>query len=501
MNILSATQIREADAFTIKNEPISSVDLMERAATKCFSWLEKKYHKDDSFVIFCGVGNNGGDGLVIARLLKKAGYQVDVFVVEFSKKYSADFQVNLDRLKELALVPVFLTEANHSFSIKEKSIVIDAIFGSGLARPVVGFIAQIISQINNNEIVAIDIPSGLYGDDNRANDGEKVKAKYTLTFQVPKLATMFPSNFDYVGEWMVLDIGLNNEFIAQQDTKYYALSDEDASLMLQKRPKYAHKGSYGHALLVAGSKGKMGAAVLASRACLKTGVGLLTTHVPKIGLPILQTVVPEAMGSESEGEEFITDLPKLSKYNVIGVGPGIGLEKQTQNILKLLIQNAKTPLVLDADALNILSENKTWLSFLPSDSILTPHPKEFERLVGKWTSDEERLELQQNFSLKHNVYLVLKGANTSITTPLGNTFFNTTGNPGMATGGSGDVLTGIITSLLAQGYHPQEAAVLGVYLHGLAGDVAKENNTEYAMIASDIIESLPLAFGWLQKAV
>ncbi len=501
MNILSATQIREADAFTIKNEPISSVDLMERAATKCFSWLEKKYHKDDSFVIFCGVGNNGGDGLVIARLLKKAGYQVEVFVVEFSKKYSADFQVNLDRLKELALVPVFLTEANHSFSIKEKSIVIDAIFGSGLARPVVGFIAQIISQINNNEIVAIDIPSGLYGDDNRANDGEKVKAKYTLTFQVPKLATMFPSNFDYVGEWMVLDIGLNNEFIAQQDTKYYALSDEDASLMLQKRPKYAHKGSYGHALLVAGSKGKMGAAVLASRACLKTGVGLLTTHVPKIGLPILQTVVPEAMGSESEGEEFITDLPKLSKYNVIGVGPGIGLEKQTQNILKLLIQNAKTPLVLDADALNILSENKTWLSFLPSDSILTPHPKEFERLVGKWTSDEERLELQQNFSLKHNVYLVLKGANTSITTPLGNTFFNTTGNPGMATGGSGDVLTGIITSLLAQGYHPQEAAVLGVYLHGLAGDVAKENNTEYAMIASDIIESLPLAFGWLQKAV
>ncbi|MCB0410064.1 MAG: NAD(P)H-hydrate dehydratase, partial [Flavobacteriales bacterium] len=214
-----------------------------------------------------------------------------------------------------------------------------------------------------------------------------------------------------------------------------------------------------------------------------------------------QTVVPEAMGSESEGEEFITDLPDLSKYNVIGVGPGIGLEKQTQNILKLLIQNAQTPLVLDADALNILSENKTWLSFLPSDSILTPHPKEFERLVGKWSSDEERLELQQNFSLKHNVYLVLKGANTSITTPLGNVFFNTTGNPGMATGGSGDVLTGIVTSLLAQGYHPQEAAVLGVYLHGLAGDVAKENNTEYAMIASDIIESLPLAFGWLQKAV
>lgn len=501
MNILSATQIREADAFTIKNEPISSVDLMERAATKCFDWLEKKYHKDDSFAIFCGVGNNGGDGLVIARLLKKAGYQVEVFVVEFTKKYSADFQVNLDRLKELALVPVFLTEANHSFSIKEKSIVIDAIFGSGLARPISGFIVQIISQINQNEIVAIDIPSGLYCDDNRGNDGEKVKSKYTLTFQVPKLAMMFPSNFDYVGEWMVLDIGLNNEFIDQQDTKYYALSDEDASLMLQKRPKYAHKGSYGHALLVAGSKGKMGAAVLASRACLKTGVGLLTTHVPKIGLPILQTVVPEAMGSESEGEEFITDLPDLSKYIVIGVGPGIGLEKQTQNILKLLIQNAKTPLVLDADALNILSENKTWLSFLPSDSILTPHPKEFERLVGKWSSDEERLELQQNFSLKHNVYLVLKGANTSITTPLGNVFFNTTGNPGMATGGSGDVLTGIITSLLAQGYHPQEAAVLGVYLHGLAGDVAKENNTEYAMIASDIIESLPLAFGWLQKAV
>ncbi|MCB0410196.1 MAG: NAD(P)H-hydrate epimerase, partial [Flavobacteriales bacterium] len=224
MNILSATQIREADAFTIKNEPISSVDLMERAATKCFDWLEKNYQKDNSFAVFCGVGNNGGDGLVIARLLKKAGYQVEVFVLEFSKKYSADFQVNLDRLKELELVPVFLTEANHSLSIKEKSIVIDAIFGLGLTRPISGFIAEIISQINQNEIIAIDIPSGLYVEDNRANDGEKVKAKYTLTFQIPKLAMMFPSNYEFVGEWHVLDIGLNKSFIAAQDTKYYALS-------------------------------------------------------------------------------------------------------------------------------------------------------------------------------------------------------------------------------------------------------------------------------------
>jgi NAD(P)H-hydrate epimerase len=498
MKILTAQQTREADAFTIANEPINSIDLMERAATKCVDWLVKNYSTETEFAIFSGVGNNGGDGLVVARLLAYANYKVSVFVIEFSKNYSPDFKINLGKLPKECGQVNYLKSDSFQFMLKPNLVVIDAIFGSGINKPVDGFISTIIEQINQHEIIAIDLPSGLFSEDNRANDFESiVKAKFTLTFQQPKLAMLFPQNYLFVGEWIVLPIGLNQEFIEYLPSNYFLTTILDAKRILKRRTKFSHKGTFGHALIITGSIGKMGASVLATKACLRSGAGLVTAHIPKIGLQIIQTSVPEVMASISDEDNFIGDIPKLSAFNAIGIGPGLGMEKQTQNVFKLLIQNANMPIVIDADALNILSENKTWLAFLPSESILTPHPKEFERLVGKWDCDEERLELQQQFAIKHQVIIVLKGANTSVALPNGHIYFNSTGNVGMATAGSGDVLTGIITGLLAQGYTSKNAAILGVYLHGLAGDVVKENLTDYAIIASDIIDALPKAYGWI----
>ena len=499
MKILNALQIKQADEFTIKNEPILSIDLMERAATKCVEWLKNKYNSDKSFAIFCGVGNNGGDGLVIARLLTENKYNVKVFIVEFSKNYSPDFIINLEKLKKTNMELVTLSEKDFQFKIAADTIVIDAIFGSGLNKPIEGFVAKIVHQLNSHQIVSIDIPSGLFDEDNQGNNIKNIiTANYTLTFEQPKLAMMFPQNDVFCGECVVLPIGLHPDFFKTVDTNYFFTTKQEVKSLVFPRKKYAHKGNFGHALLMVGSYGKIGAAILSSRACLRSGVGLLTVHVPKEGVEIIQTAVPEAMCSTSDEQNFITDIPLLDAYDAIGVGPGLGMEKQTQNALKLLIQQATVPLVLDADALNILSENKTWLAFLPSSSILTPHPKEFERLVGKWNNDEERLKLQIDFSAKNDVIVVLKGAHTSISTPLGKVYFNSSGNPGMATAGAGDVLTGIITSLLAQGYLPENAAILGVYLHGVAGDVAVENTGEEALIASDIINALADAFGWIK---
>lgn len=499
MKILTAQQIREADQYTIQHEPISSIDLMERAAQRCVEWLMKRFDSTTHFSIFCGVGNNGGDGLAIARLLAQENYKVQVFVVEFSKSYSTDFTTNLDRLGKTTVGVEYLNETKTTVEITSQSIVVDAIFGSGLNKPVTGFVAEIIQQINQNTVVAIDIPSGMFSENNEGNDMKNVvEAAYTLTFQQSKLAMMFPQYAAAFGEIELIDIGLSADFIHQQETPYYFTTKQDVKGLVLPRQKFSHKGTYGHALLIAGSLGKMGAAVLSSKACLRSGVGLLTVHVPTVGLPILQTAVPEAMCSVDEENSYFTAIKNTEKYQVIGVGPGIGLEKQTRNGLKLLIQNTVLPMVIDADALNSLAENKTWLSFLPNSSILTPHPKEFERLVGKWSSDEERLQLQRDFAVKYQLVVILKGAYTAVALPNGNVHFNSSGNAGMATAGSGDVLTGIITSLLAQGYEPKNAALLGVYLHGVAGDLAKEQVGEISLIASDIVEQLPNAYGWLR---
>lgn len=504
MKILPVEKIREADAFTIENEPIDSVDLMERAASKVYDWFMKRCKtKEVSVKIFCGIGNNGGDGLALARMLFFTGIIPQVFIVRFSDKMSSDCEVNFNRLKEETETPMYDIFSEDDFPlINEKDIVVDAIFGSGLNRNIEGFAAELISHLNNNNAIriAIDIPSGLFADGGQqsmfiAHSSQLIahsifKADYTLSFQFPKLAFMFPENDAFVGRWEVLDIGLHKDFIDNVETLNFYTTEDMAMPILRKRTKFSHKGTYGHALLVAGSMGKTGAALLAAEACLRTGVGLLTAHLPKDALLPMQIYLPEAMTSIDKSETHCTEIDDIIPYTAIGVGPGIGKNTETATLLKKIIQEATQPLVLDADALNIISENPTWLSFLPDNTILTPHPKEFERLFGKTNNSYERLELQRKMSVIHNIIIVLKGAHTAITFPNGTCFFNSTGNPGMATAGSGDVLTGMILSLLAQRYTPQEAALLGVYLHGKAGDKAAEKIGENSMIARDIVKSI-----------
>ncbi len=498
MKIFSVDKIREADTYTIEHEPISSIDLMERAATQLFLWLSKRVDNSHAIRIFAGPGNNGGDGLALGRMLAHAGYHVEIFIVRYTNKTSEDFNTNYERAKDTEGCNITdLNNINDFPEIDEEDIVIDAIFGSGLTRPIEGFPGEVIHEINLSPAikVAIDTPSGIFSDTSSVvSKGAIVRVDYTLSFQFPKLAFMMPENDPYVGDWHLLDIGLHADYINNTPTNHFFTVKQDVVPLVKKRQKFSHKGTYGHALLIAGSYGKMGAAILAAKGCLRAGAGLLHAHIPRIGYQIMQTALPEAMISLDRYDNYFSEVPDLSLFNAVGIGPGLGVEHQSQMALKLLIQEFHAPMVFDADALNILSENPTWLAFLPAGSILTPHPKEFERLAGKWNNEFDRLKLQRNFATRYHVYVVLKGANTSICTPDGKCYFNSSGNPGMATAGSGDVLTGIITGLLAQGYSPGQASVLGVYLHGLAGDMAAKKLGQQAVIAGDIITMLGKAW-------
>lgn len=510
MKILSSEESRKADAYTIAHEPVKSVNLMERAAKACVNWMTSSTDiplflgrgARGEVAVFCGLGNNGGDGLAIARLLAAQKFKVEVYIIRHSDKCSPDFLANEKRLKKVRGVKIHNCQTVSALpsTFSSSAFIIDCLFGSGLNKPIEGLAAEAVRLINRSgcTVISIDIPSGLFADQpSPAKDAAIVRASHTLTFQSPKLAFMFPESGPYVGGFSVLDIGLDEAFISSLPSKNFMVREIEARFLYRKRSKFAHKGTYGHALIVAGSYGKMGACVLASRACLSSGAGLVTVHIPKCGYDILQTSNPEVMVAPSTGSgspEYISGEIEVDKYTAIGIGPGIGSEKETQNTLKVLIQNTVRPLVLDADALNILAENKTWISFLPPNSILTPHPGEFRRLVGETDTGFERLQLQKDFSVKHGVYVVLKGAHTCITCPDGEVYFNSTGNPGMATAGSGDVLTGILTGLLAQGYEPKKACVLGVYLHGLAGDIAAQHLSEESLIARNIIEFLSEAY-------
>ncbi|MEI6764432.1 MAG: NAD(P)H-hydrate dehydratase [Bacteroidota bacterium] len=504
MKILAVEQIREADAFTIINEPVSSIDLMERAAGAAFNWLMQRFGRSGSFIIFCGTGNNGGDGLVIARMLAAKNISVKIIIAHFTDKSSIDFSVNLDALKKIRNISINEISQNDVMPVIPKgSIVIDALFGSGLNKPLSGFAASLVNHMNKsgNNIISIDIPSGLFGDDNTQNDGAIIEAAVTLTFHCPKLAFMFAENFRYTGEWHVIPIGLHREFVQNVPVQNYFLEKADCFSMVKTRQQFSHKGNFGHALLIAGSYGKMGAAVLAASSVLKAGAGLVTAHLPRAGYNIIQTSQPEIMVSVDEHEMFFTGLNDIGDYNAIAVGPGLGSAPETQSALKRLIQNSGVPLIFDADAINILGENKTWIPFVPANSIFTPHPKEFGRLTGTDFNGNGRRKAQVEFSKKHGVYVILKGAYTSISCPDGSCYFNSTGNPGMATAGSGDVLTGILLGLMARGYNSKEACLLGVYLHGLSGDIAAARFGQEFITASLMSDNLYKAFRALKPIV
>jgi len=490
MKILSTNQIREADAYTIANEPIDSIDLMERASIAFVNWFVSRFDSGKEAWIFCGTGNNGGDGLAIARLLHEDKYNVKVFVINPQSHRSQDFEINYQRF-----LPIFkiqsIKEASDIQVIPEEVIVIDGLFGSGLSRKVEGLYAQAIKSINQSKCttIAIDIPSGLFADQ-LTNSSTVVKANYTIAFQVPKLAFVMQDSGLYVGNWQIVDIGLSQSFIDNCDANYFVLTKEDIKSIMSPREKYGHKGTYGRALLVAGSYGKMGAAILAGRAAMRSGLGLLTIHSPTCGVNILQTSVPEAMVSVDPTEFYFGQVPDTSNYTGIGIGPGLDQKEKSEKAIEELLGQLSQPIVIDADAINIIANHRELISLIPEGSIFTPHHKEFERLVGKWENDFERLELQKEFSKRHEVIVVFKGPHTAISTAEGQVFFNNTGNPGMATAGSGDVLTGLTTGFLAQGFEPLEATQLGVYLHGFAGDIAAKDKGEFSMIASDIIDGI-----------
>lgn len=501
IKIFTSVQIKKADEYTVAHEPIASIDLMERAATKCTQWLIQNIKKKDSLLFFCGPGNNGGDGLVIARQLHILGYTVKVYLLSLSKNCSVDFSINEERLRKVQKdILHTITSSNEFPEINKTDIIIDAIFGTGLNKTVSGLAGDCISLINKSgaKVIAIDMPSGLFTDAHTDSNSTVIKATHTLSFQFPKLAFFFPENASFVGDWQILNIGISETFISKEVSKKYFITKDCIKTILKPRKKYSHKGTFGHTLIVAGSYGKMGAAVLSANACLRSGAGLLTAHVPKSGYEIIQITSPEAMVSIDQNENLFSDKLNTSAYTSIAVGPGIGTEKLTQDALKHLLLNSDKPLVIDADALNNISLND-WSKLIPLNSILTPHPKEFERLTKKAKNDFERHTLQIEYSVKYNVYVILKGAHTCITTPNGDCYFNSTGNPGMAKGGSGDILTGIIAGLMAQGYTSIESCILGVFIHGLAGDIAKKEIGEIGMASSDITTYLPIAFKVLTK--
>lgn len=495
MKILNAELIRKADEYTIKNEPIQSIDLMERASSTFVDWFEENFDKGRKLFIFCGTGNNGGDGLVIARILGIRKWNVTAITVKKSSKKSQDFTINYLKIAEVRNVENVETKEDLNFNIQDEDIVIDAIFGSGLTREVKGIQAETIKYINNSgaTTIAVDVPSGLFID-KQSPKKSIIQADHVLSFQLPKLAFLLPENSKYVNSWSIVDIGLDTHFINEQNSDYEFIDQQMVKKIFKPRSKFAHKTDFGKILLISGSYGKMGACVLGAKACIKSGAGLVTTHIPHCGYQIMQTSVPEAMVSTDFGKRYLTGIPEVDSYDTIGVGPGIDKHIDTYEVIAQLLNNYKKPIVLDADALNIIADEQSFMKMLPKGSILTPHPGEFKRMVGFWSDDFERLEQQLAISKEYSVYVVLKGAHTSISTPEGKVYFNSTGNPGMATGGSGDVLTGIITSLLGQKYTPEQASILGVYLHGLAGDIAVDFIGEESLIASDIIDYLPQAY-------
>lgn len=498
MKLFTTKQIAEIDKYTIENEPVTDIDLMERAAMQITNWIVRRFSTEHKMIFFAGPGNNGGDALAIARQLADLEYLCTVYLMDLEKELNGSPKTNWQRLEEQNKVNLQKVKTIDDFDdIKKSDILVDGLFGSGLSRPLEKLPAEIVNFVNsqNNTVVAIDIPSGLMGEDNSENSSENIiQADFTLTFQFPKLSFLFAENEKFTGQWEVLPIGLHPDGIKKIQSKYFYIDKEMIGKFVPERSNFSHKGTFGHALLIAGSYGKMGAAVLASKACYRAGAGLVTAHIPRLGYPIIQTAVPEVMTSVDQHDSVFTELPDLESYSAIGIGPGLDKKHNSRKALQLLLEKVNVPLLIDADGLNILSENKDWLKLLPENTVLTPHPGEFRRLAGESANGYERIQKQLDLAKELKLIIVLKGAYTSVATPEGNLFFNSTGNPGLATGGSGDVLTGIILGLLAQKMKPEEAALTGVFLHGLAADIAVKQKSEYSLIAGDITKFLGQAF-------
>lgn len=496
MKIFSASQIKACDSYTIKAANMHSDELMEHASLKCAQWLINNFSSNSVFLVLCGGGNNGGDGLAIARMLHHGGYGVKAFLLQHAQEFSPDNKINYERLQNIdsnlvELVPpdTFITD------IPEHFIIVDAILGTGLNRPAEGWVSQFIQHINQlpNKKVAIDLPSGLPADNTPNDEAVILRADHTLSFQFYKRSFLHPETGAFAGAIHLLDIGLNSYFINNTPTIYNTIDKECLQQFFKKRKPFSHKGNYGSALIIGGCYGMMGAVCLSAKAMLRSGAGKVKALVPICGYPILQTQLPEAM-CITNGEQAIQHIRLNESFDAIAIGPGMGVSEKTAEALAAFLETGKQPLVLDADALNIIAKRKELLHLIPPGSVLTPHPKEYERLFGHSVNSMLRLEHARAEAIRLNITIVMKDHHTVVVTPEGECWYNLTGNSGLATGGSGDILTGLIAGLMAQGYAGQEAAMLAVWLHGMAADIALENQSEESMIAGDVLDFVGSAF-------
>ena len=490
MKIFSSPQIKNWDKYSILEQHITSEALMERAAVACYQWLINNHFTQNPILVFCGKGNNGGDGLALAGILIQSNIPVTVYILETGKPGTGDFQTNLQRLQQ-ANGNIHFIQSEHFFPVIEKDqLVIDALFGTGLNKPLEGIALELVEHLNNSyaPVISIDMPSGLFCD--KSTSGYvAVHATHTLSFQAVKLAFLMPENNLFVGEFHILDIGLSRLYEDEEPTVHEIMDTSIIKAIIKTRNKFSHKGNFGHAALIAGSYGMMGAAILAAKGCMQAGTGKLTCYIPSCGYDIMQTSVPEAM-CKVAGEKFIEGIGNIPIYAATGIGPGIGLQNGSAALLNEIFLSGNKHFVLDADALNILATDKKILAQIPAGSLITPHPREFERMFGVSSNDFDRLQLAIEMAARLNIYIILKGHYTAIITPLGKVYFNSTGNAGMAKAGMGDILTGMVTGLMAQQYPLPEAAMLGVYLHGLAGDIACTKYSQQAMQASGLADCI-----------
>ncbi|WP_452222658.1 NAD(P)H-hydrate dehydratase [Lacinutrix chionoecetis] len=499
MKIFSKEQIYAGDKQTQERQKISSTDLMERAGIQIFNWLHMRMQGAQVPIhVFCGIGNNGGDGLVVARHLITHGYNVKVYIVNCSDKRSKDFLINYDRIKNITKEWPTLLSCKEDFNelqIDTKDIIIDAVFGIGLNRPVDPWVKDLFKFFKTTKAftLSVDVPSGLHTDIAVDDDEGIVYAGYTLSFQTPKLIFFLPETVKYTQQWEVLDIGIDPEYLFSTQTEANLIGKNEVLPIYQPREKYSHKGTFGHSLIIGGSYGKIGAVTLASRSVLAAGAGKVTTYIPKCGYTVLQTALPEAMVITDANEEKITKIDYKIEPTVVGIGVGLGTDAKTVTAVEAFLKANKTPLVIDADGLNIISKKKSLLKLLPELTVLTPHPKELERLIGKWNDDFDKLKKTKAFAKKYKIIVVIKGANT-ITVFDNKLYVNATGNPGLATAGTGDVLTGIIIGLISQGYDALQASLFGVYLHGKSADILIEQLGYQSLLASDVIDGIALAY-------
>ncbi|MDE7410843.1 MAG: NAD(P)H-hydrate dehydratase [Paramuribaculum sp.] len=499
MKLFSIEDIKAIERATLQQEGVTFHSLVMQMAASAATEIASRWRPSIRTIIFAGHESCGAVGLALAGMLMERGFNPSIYLFNIGmRSINEECKRCRDLLRskfpDAALIEV--VDKVNLPELKSDDLVIDALFGSELREPLVGGFTSLVRYINDAgaTVVSIDVPSGMLGDWNHGVlPRDTVQASLTLSRQFPRLPFFFSELAERVGEWKVIDAGMNGEASANRVSAYYLIEKDEVRSLLRKRNAFSSKADYGTALLAAGSYGMTGAAVLACNGALRAGAGKVIVRSPRCSVNVLQAAVPEAMVNADDAERNIMDFRVNVKYTAMGVGPGIGVNESTIDALELLLKHTTHPLVLDADALNCIAQRPALLSHIPMLSVLTPHSGEFDRLFGEHSSSESRLLKAVDVSRRYRLLILLKGHYTTLVRPDGKIYINSSGTPGMATPGSGDVLTGVITSLMAQGYKPEVAALIGAFVHGKAGELAVERHGEYGVLASDIAANIGTA--------